>query len=415
MAKEVKRRRGNNTETNQFTGVRGEVSINTDKKVITVHDGETAGGHHILSENYSNAISPIAGYKNKIINGNFDIWQRGISRNRNSAGENTATYLADKWAHSSTTEELGGTPAQVNISRGAFTIGQTEVLGNPRYFWRITNSTQGTDLGAPSYDCVQQGIEDARTLAGKDYTCSFYARSSIAGKVLGYRTSQFFGIVEDENDETLVDTGAVTLTNDWQKFTFSGTFPSVTGATIDQDISAITVAFFFQKSTGLGWEDDTAFAWGGTGTVDIAQVQLEEGSVTTPFEFRPIGVEQELCERYYEQSYANGTVPGTATTTGRWHERVHGAVTGEWTLLRPISFKTSKRANPTIKVYNPFSGTVGEIRISTTPAGPDSNAVATAVDIGEHSFSISSTMSATQDQDLGIQWAATADLFDTLA
>ena len=38
----------------------------------------------------------------------------------------------------------------------------------------------------------------------------------------------------------------------------------------------------------------------------IGNVQLEEGSVATPFEQRPYGLELSLCQRYYESSYSNG-------------------------------------------------------------------------------------------------------------
>ena len=37
-----------------------------------------------------------------------------------------------------------------------------------------------------------------------------------------------------------------------------------------------------------------------SGTFDIAQVQLEQGSLATPFEHRPIGMELALCQRYYQ-------------------------------------------------------------------------------------------------------------------
>ena len=44
-----------------------------------------------------------------------------------------------------------------------------------------------------------------------------------------------------------------------------------------------------------------------SGTFDIAQVQLEEGSVATPFEVRPIGTELALCQRYYYRISPNAS------------------------------------------------------------------------------------------------------------
>ena len=41
-------RRGTTVQNNAFTGSAGEVSIDTDKDVVVVHDGSTAGGHPVL-------------------------------------------------------------------------------------------------------------------------------------------------------------------------------------------------------------------------------------------------------------------------------------------------------------------------------------------------------------------------------
>ena len=44
MAKRVQLRRGTTAQTNAFTGAVGEVTVDTDKKTLVVHDGTTAGG-----------------------------------------------------------------------------------------------------------------------------------------------------------------------------------------------------------------------------------------------------------------------------------------------------------------------------------------------------------------------------------
>ena len=43
-----------NTQTNSYTGASGEVTIDTDKKIIVVHDGSTAGGHELLKNTLAN-------------------------------------------------------------------------------------------------------------------------------------------------------------------------------------------------------------------------------------------------------------------------------------------------------------------------------------------------------------------------
>ena len=41
--------------------------------------------------------------------------------------------------------------------------------------------------------------------------------------------------------------------------------------------------------------------------VEIANVQLELGSVATPFEQRPVGLELSLCQRYYQTTVDGAT------------------------------------------------------------------------------------------------------------
>jgi len=45
MAKKLQLRRGTTSQHSSFTGAVGEVTVDTDKDVIVVHDGSTAGGH----------------------------------------------------------------------------------------------------------------------------------------------------------------------------------------------------------------------------------------------------------------------------------------------------------------------------------------------------------------------------------
>jgi len=49
MARQVQLRRGTTAETNSFTGAVGEVTVDTDKDTVVVHDGSTAGGHPLAT------------------------------------------------------------------------------------------------------------------------------------------------------------------------------------------------------------------------------------------------------------------------------------------------------------------------------------------------------------------------------
>jgi len=50
MAKQVQLRRGTTAQHSSFTGVAGEVTVDTDKDTIVVHDGSTAGGFPLVKE-----------------------------------------------------------------------------------------------------------------------------------------------------------------------------------------------------------------------------------------------------------------------------------------------------------------------------------------------------------------------------
>ena len=54
MAKQLRLRRGTTTQHGSFTGAEGEVTVDTDKDVLVVHDNATAGGRPMLREDLNN-------------------------------------------------------------------------------------------------------------------------------------------------------------------------------------------------------------------------------------------------------------------------------------------------------------------------------------------------------------------------
>jgi len=75
-----------------------------------------------------------------------------------------------------------------------------------------------------------------------------------------------------------------------------------------------------------------------SGTNEIANLQLELGSVATPFEHRSYGEELALCQRYYEIVWANNGGLDDSSVTGRGH---NGG------FLTSLKYQTTKRATPT--------------------------------------------------------------------
>ena len=262
----------------------------TNPAIVLATDGSAAG-------NFSSSNGgPLAGFRNRIINGNFDIWQRGTSSA--SVGYNTA----DRWANSF----VG---SSCTLSRQAFALGQTNVPGEPTYFSR---SVVVTSAGASNFSVLQQFVEDVRTFAGQQVTISFWAKAD-ASKPIAIELLQNFGTGGSPSAEVqAIGVTKTTLSTSWQKITVTASLPSISGKTLGSNVNHyLGLSIFFDAGTSLNARTDSLGQQ--SGTFDIAQVQVEPGPVATPFEQRPIGTELSLCQRYYqEHQYQIGGV----TTSG---------------------------------------------------------------------------------------------------
>ena len=226
---------------------------------------------------------PLAGFRNAIINGNFDFWIRGTS------GFTTAGYGADRWKWN----RLGST---FSGSRQAFTLGQADVPGEPTYYIRtvVTSVT-----GASNTVFLEQPIEGVRTYAGQSITVSFYAKAD-ASKSLAIELYQTFGSGGTASTFVTADATKVSLTTAWTKYTVTATLPSISGKTLDGGDDYLSLRFYFDAGSSYNARTDTLGHQ--SGTFDIAQVQLEPGYIATIFERRHPGVELALCQRYYYKS-----------------------------------------------------------------------------------------------------------------
>jgi hypothetical protein len=226
--------------------------------------------------------------KNHIINGNFDVWQRGTSFTE------ADSFGADRWAIDCATSTLVAT-------QQTFTLGQTDVPNNPRYFSRTVVTSGGT---AGSYAMRTQRIEFVKTLSGVTATFSFYAKAD-ASKNLSVEFSQFFGTGGSPSAQvSSIGVTKVALTTSRQKFTVMVAIPPISGKTLGTDLNDyLGVNFWFDAGSDYNARTDSL--GNQSGTFDISQVQLEQGSVATTFEPRTYGEELALCQRYYWQGYAS--------------------------------------------------------------------------------------------------------------
>jgi hypothetical protein len=220
-------------------------------------------GNLVISQINGGAI----GVKNAIINGNFQINQRGVS--------GTVTLAAGAYGHDRFKAGASGCTYTFATSNNVTTL--TISAGS------LIQVVEGLNLYTDTYTLSWTGTAQGKIGAGS------YAGSGVTGSVTG--------------------------------------------------------------GTNLNIEFNT-------GTLSL--VQLEAGSVASPFERRDYGRELMMCQRYFEKSFPINVAPangasGTALLTEGGAIRVYasGATVNDGAF---VPFKVTKRANPTLTVYGNSSG-----------------------------------------------------------
>lgn len=236
-------------------------------------------------------------FRNKIINPNFEISQRGTA----FVAGTGPRFTLDRWL----IDSAGST---IDASRQAFTLGQTAVPGEPAYFGRFGVISSA---GVANYAMVGQRIEGVRTLAGKTAVVTFWAKAD-ASKNIGVSLAQHFGTGGSPSAKVSVAPQTCALTTSWQKFRLNFTIPSIAGKILG------TAGDFLQLYLWLdSGSDNTSQSGIGqqSGTFDFARVQIEEGPAATAFEVRPAAVEIGLCQRYFTKmraGWSGNVTSGTA-------------------------------------------------------------------------------------------------------
>lgn len=284
---------------------------------------------------------PLGGFRNKIINGDFDFWQRGTSQTGNAYGSD------DRWIN----DAVGTTHVH---SQQSHTIGQSDVPTDAKYYSRTVVTSVA---GASNYAIKYQRIEGVRTLAGKTVTVTFWAKADAAKNIATSHTHSFGtgGSPSAAVNSFLPQTHV--LTTSWQKFSYAITVPSISGKTLGTDGNDyLQLIFWFDAgSTFASYSNSLGQQ---SGTFDIAHVSLVEGDATgedDPFEARHIQQELALCQRYYEIVHS-------------WSHFYSGAVTSGRNYFVGSSFKVNKRANPSMVGTNS-----GDLAFSSSVGSPNAN------------------------------------------
>lgn len=229
---------------------------------ITVNGSATSLGGSVIT------TGDVAG-KNKIINGAFDFWYRGASFiNVNG------TYTSDRWVIA----RDGST--SVSGTKQIFTPGVAPVSGyESEAYMRLA----GTVVSSSAF-YLEQRVEDVRTFAGQTATLSYWAKADTATTNTPLWIQNFgAGGSAGLNGSN----GSHSITTSWQRFSVTFSIPSISGKTIG---SNSYLALHVIRATT-------------SATIDIWGVQLEAGSVATPFSRAGGTLAGELaaCQRYFQR------------------------------------------------------------------------------------------------------------------
>lgn len=259
--------------------------------------------------------------KNKLINGNFDIWQRTNGSGVAVPANGVTTYVADRWASNIDPNGVSSTITQ-------YAIPMTDNSRPPGAVYALQIPVDQSDGWLDLF----QYIEGVTQFDRKTVTVSFWART-LSGTV---QVNPYLVMVFDNSGSswTLTNNTYIPITSTWQKITRTFVISPVEGGGVpDPAYNALML--------------DLSFNAPATGTVLISQVQLEDGPQATSFDFRPPAYELLLCQRYYERFDQ-----GNQGNENSIYFSANGQV-----LPRSVQFRVPKRESPTVILTSCVSAT----------------------------------------------------------
>ena len=204
------------------------------------------------------------GRRNLIMNGGFDVWQRGTTVT--PAGNTYQNFIADRWS-----AYFGGTytQEQTTLPNGDYV----------NYFKGVLGTTGGNRININNF--IENGN---RIISGKDVTISFWLKASVIDSQVNVKLQTISG--STFSNYTAVANRYIETSTSWKKYEIT--------LKCNDDIANIGArphVLFEIDGVDGSWANGTSF--------EIAQAQMELGKVATSFEHRSYGEELALCQRYY--------------------------------------------------------------------------------------------------------------------
>lgn len=371
--------------------------------------GNVTGGT-VVAESYNNG--QLAGLRNKIINGAVIVNQRRQLGNAGTTTSSTSTatnalQCPDRWSY------VSNTTAVMSVFQA--NDGPATALNLP-YSYKFSVTTADSSAGASEYFSAVQVIEgyEITSLVNKTFTISFWVKSSVTGT---YSIALWNQIGAGANIRSYVAEYSIGSANTWEYKTITvlNGLPT-TGAWYYDMNAGVTIGWALYAGSSQStantnaWNTANYFAStsqvNAVGTIGnvfaLTGVQVEVGSVATPFEHRPFAAEFQLCQRYYEKSFSYGVTAAqnVVFTDGA----AYGIATfSNQPFAANVSFAVPKRITPTVTTYAPDNTTANWSTNTTTPT-------ATVVNTGTRGIAIRGGTSTTAGNAYSIHWDANAEM-----
>jgi len=277
-------------------------------------------------------------YRNKIINGAFEIWQRGTSFTSSNY------FTADRFLVTRGGSGIGTGSTNLTVTRDTTTPSQFPV--DPDNFntcMKIQRVAGDTNTQTVKLLYVLE-TKDCLAFSGKSATLSFFIKrgtnftSTDLASYIHTGTSDNQGITSLHNNSwSGINTqmsSVIPVSFNWQRITQT--------VSIANNIKEIGITIQYTPQAGSAGADETLY---------ITGVQFELGATVTPFEYRLLGHEIDLCQRYFEKSYDLDQTPSLAATA----QAVHYMLPASSNTLYGSSgnFLTRKFKVPQITIFNP--------------------------------------------------------------
>ena len=355
----------------------------------------------------------LGGFRNRIINGDMRIAQRGTSATVTSS-TTYGYYITDRWALETTFAS-----GSANLYQNVLSTSDTPYQLGLRYSSNIVVNSAITGLG---YLAIQQRIEYLNfqdmnwgTSFGSPATISLWYKTNVAsGSIIPISlravyngTSYCYGYSTTSGPP-----------NSWQYVAFTVPPPPNTASPFGAStsdrldvvigpgvvVTTVTPGTWYSAYSAYGIVGQTNIYSQAGNYIAYTGVQLEKGTVATPFEVRPYATELALCQRYYQKTFSQGSYAG---------QNVNGAgaiytIANGTTEVLGSRFVTTMRAIPVVTMYNPYTTTTTGV-IGVGSSGADT-AAATAGTIGDSGFRLVSSSGLTGGLVYQYHYTASAEL-----